>query len=382
LVGISLAVSQRDLKRALAYSSIENVGLIAVSLGLGLWGMSQLHMSIAVLGLTAALLHVWNHSAMKGLLFLAAGSVLHGIGTTDVEHLGGLLKRLPGTSAAILVGSLAISALPPLNGFASEWLMYLSLLNCGLADVGPSALASLLSVSILAIIGTLAVVTFGRIVGIVLLGTPRSNQAARAHEASLWILGPMAVLALVCIGLGVAPQVACQLIARVVNEVSGTSAAFSSYDLLTRSAPLAALGLCSAGLWVAVLCIFALLSLRVRRQPARISTWGCGFVRPTARMQYTSRSFGGLLVQFLPRPLRPRVRIKRPSGYFPTQGEFQAESTDPVSRSVYRPLFARVANRCVQLRVLQQGQTHLYLAYIIVTLVISLTWAWTWSWLR
>ena len=132
LVGISLAVSQRDLKRALAYSSIENIGLIVFSLGLGLWGMSKHQPSIAVLGLTAALLHVWNHSAMKGLLFLAAGSVVHGTGTKDFERLGGLMRRLPWTSTAILIGSVAISALPPLNGFVSEWLMYLGLLKCGL----------------------------------------------------------------------------------------------------------------------------------------------------------------------------------------------------------------------------------------------------------
>jgi len=382
LVGISLAVSQRDLKRALAYSSIENIGLIVVSLGLGLWGMSQHQMSIAVLGLTAALLHVWNHSAMKGLLFLAAGSVLHGTGTKDVERLGGLMRRLPWTSAAILAGSVAISALPPFNGFVSEWLMYLGLLKCGLTETGLTGLAALLGVSILAIIGTLAVVTFGRIVGVVLLGTPRSDQADQAHEASIGMLGPMAVLAAVCIGLGVAPQVACQLIASVVQEVGGTAVASTDYDLLTQGVPLTTIGWSNVGLWIAVSFVFAVLSVRVLQQRAQVPTWGCGYVRPTPRMQYTSRSFGELLVQLLPRPLRPRVRLKRPEGLFPTRSNFQAESPDPVSRSIYEPLFARLANRCVQLRVLQQGQTHLYLAYIIMTVVVGLSWSWAWRWLR
>jgi formate hydrogenlyase subunit 3/multisubunit Na+/H+ antiporter MnhD subunit len=382
LVGISLAVSQRDLKRALAYSSIENIGLIVFSLGLGLWGMSEHQPSIAVLGLTAALLHVWNHSAMKGLLFLAAGSVLHGTGTKDIERLGGLMRRLPWTSAAILVGCVAISALPPLNGFVSEWLMYLGLLKCGLNETGLSGLASLLSVSILAIIGTLAVIAFGRIVGVVLLGTPRSDQADHAHEASVWMLGPMAVLAAVCIGLGAAPQVACQFLASVVQQVGDMSATSSGHDLLTQDVPLTTIGSINIGLWLTVMVVFALLAVWVRQQHTRVSTWGCGYVRPTPRMQYTSRSFGELIAQLLPRPLRPRVRLKRPAGLFPARSEFQAESPDPVSRSVYEPLFARMANRCVRLRVLQQGQTHLYLAYIIVTVVVGLSWASAWGWRR
>jgi hydrogenase-4 component B len=379
LVGISLAVSQRDFKRALAYSSIENVGLIVFSLGLGLWGMSQQQPSIAVLGLTAALLHVWNHCAMKGLLFLAAGSVLHGTGTKDTERLGGLMRRLPWTGTAILIGSIAISALPPLNGFVSEWLMYLGLLKTGLTETGLSGLASLLSVSILAIIGTLAVITFGRIVGVVLLGTPRSDQAEHAHEASIWMLGPMAVLAVVCIGLGAAPQIACQLITSVVQEVGEASAAYARFDLLTQGVLLTTIGWSNIGLWIAVLVIFTLLTLRVR-QHTRVPTWGCGYVCPNARMQYTSRSFGELIANLLPRPLRPRVRFRHLEGPFPARSKFQADCPDPVRRDVYEPLFARLANRCVQLRVLQQGQSHLYLAYIILTVVVGLSWASVWEW--
>ena len=381
LVGISLAFSQRDFKRALAYSSIENIGLIVFSLGLGLWGMSERQTSIAVLGLTAALLHVWNHSAMKGLLFLAAGSVVHGTGTKDFERLGGLMTRLPWTSTAILVGSIAISALPPLNGFVSEWLMYLGLLKCGLTATGLIGLASLLSVSILAIIGTLAVITFGRIVGVALLGTPRSYETDHAHEASILMLGPMMILAVVCVGLGAAPRVACQLIAGVVQQVGESSAALVGNDELNKNVPLTTIGHMNLGLWIAVLVVFALLTLRVRQRTS-VRTWGCGYVCPNARMQYTSRSFGELMANLLPRPLRPRARLRRLKGLFPGRSSFQAESPDPVRRSVYEPLFARLASWCLRLRVLQQGQTHLYLAYIIVTVVVALSWASAWGWRR
>jgi formate hydrogenlyase subunit 3/multisubunit Na+/H+ antiporter MnhD subunit len=383
LIGIALALSQRDFKRALAYSSIENIGLIVFSLGLGLWGISEHQTSIAVLGLTAALLHVWNHSAMKGLLFLAAGSVLHGTGTKDFERLGGLMKRLPWTSTVILVGSVAISALPPLNGFVSEWLMYLGLMKCGLIETGLIGLACLLSVSVLAIVGTLAVITFGRIVGVALFGSPRSDHTDHAHEASIWMLGPMTVLAVICVGLGTAPQVACQLITGVVQQVGGTSAAPAGYDALNHDAPLTTIGHMNLGLWIAVLSVFGLLTLRVR-QRTRVSTWGCGYVSPNARMQYTSSSFVELMANLLPRPLRPRVRFRHFKGLFPARSTFQSESPDPVRRSVYEPLFARLANRCAKLRVLQQGQTYLYLAYIIVTVVLALAWssAWHWGWPR
>jgi hypothetical protein len=133
------------------------------------------------------------------------------------------------------------------------------------------------------------------------------------------------------------------------------------------------------GLWIAALVVFTLLTFRVRRHTG-VPTWGCGYVRPNARMQYTSRSFGEFIATLLPRPLRPHVRFRRLKGLFPARSKFQAESPDPMRRGVYEPLFARLANRCVQLRVLQQGQSHLYLAYILLTVVVGLSWASVWAW--
>ena len=169
-VGISLALQQRDIKRVLAYSSIENVGLIGLALGVGLWGWADDVPAAAVLGMTAALLHIWNHALMKGLMFFAAGSVLHGTGTKDMEKLGGLMKRMPQTGAAMMFGAVAIAALPPLNGFVGKWLMYLSLLKCGFATDGGLGLTALLAVGLLALIGGLAAIAFVRLTGIVLLG--------------------------------------------------------------------------------------------------------------------------------------------------------------------------------------------------------------------
>src|ERR1017187_737420 len=177
IVGISLALQQRDIKRVLAYSSIENMGLIGLALGVGLWGWASGLAAVAVLGTTAGLLHVWNHALMKGLMFFAAGSVLHGTGTKDMEKLGGLMKKMPYTASAMIAGAVALAALPPLNGFVSEWLMYLGLLKSGFATSDSRSLMALFAVGVLALIGALAAATFVRLIGIVLLGSPRSEAA-------------------------------------------------------------------------------------------------------------------------------------------------------------------------------------------------------------
>ena len=184
LVGISLALYQRDMKRVLAYSSIENMGLIGLALGVGLFGSATGQSAVAALGTSAGLLHIWNHALMKCLMFFAAGSVLHGTGTKDLEKLGGVAKRMPWTGVAMIIGAVAISALPPLNGFVSKWLMYLSLMKYGLATSGGRGLTALLAVGVLALVGGLAGIAFVRLTGIALLGSPRSD-AARARPRIL-----------------------------------------------------------------------------------------------------------------------------------------------------------------------------------------------------
>jgi formate hydrogenlyase subunit 3/multisubunit Na+/H+ antiporter MnhD subunit len=205
VLGVSLAVFQRDLKRALAYSSIENVGLIMLALGVGVWGITSAHPTVAILGLAGGLLHIWNHSLMKGLMFLSAGSVLHGTGTKDLERLGGLMKRMPRTGVAMTLGALAIAAVPPLNGFVSEWLIFMAMLRGGLEFTGVSRTGLLLAAGVLAFIGGLASICFVRLVGIVLLGQSRSEQARHAHESSGWMTVPLGVLAAFCVVAGVLP---------------------------------------------------------------------------------------------------------------------------------------------------------------------------------
>jgi formate hydrogenlyase subunit 3/multisubunit Na+/H+ antiporter MnhD subunit len=376
LVGISLALSQRDVKRVLAYSSIENMGLIGLVLGVGLWANAGGMPAVAALAMAAALLHVWNHALMKGLMFLAAGSVLHATGTRDMERLGGLMRRMPWTGAAMMTGVVAICGLPPLNGFVSEWLMYLSLMKRGLAANDGPGLMALLSVGLLALVGGLAAIAFVRLTGIVLLGSPRSEAARHAHESSPWMLAPMALLACLCLTVAVIPGTVASGFSGVLDQVLGRGAGPLFLGPETSDAPLAALG--NANAWTLIaLAATAAGSWLLGRKGALSEgpTWGCGYARPTARMQYTGRSFAEMIGErLLPRFLRPRTTRRAPRGLYPSRGEFGSHCPDPVSERVYGPFFRRWAERFSRLRILQQGKVHVYLVYMVLAVVLALAW--------
>jgi formate hydrogenlyase subunit 3/multisubunit Na+/H+ antiporter MnhD subunit len=372
LVGISLALAQRDLKRVLAYSSIENVGIILFALGLGLWGASHGRAEIAALGFAGGLLHAWNHVVMKGLMFLSAGSVLHGAGTKDLERLGGLMKRMRVTGVLMTIGAIAISGLPPLNGFVSEWLIYLGLMNHGVASRGTVGIVALVTVGIIALIGGLAVICFIRLIGVALLGQPRSEAAAHAHESSTWMLAPMIVLAAVAIGIAVVPAPFINALGAVIGQLGG-SAVRADTPLAAASAGI--LGYASMAVFVALAIGGVLVVVQTRRNAVVDDTWGCGYAAPTARMQYTARSFSETIAERLvPPPLRTRIAVTPPSAIFPARVGFSSETDDPMTKRVYEPLLARWGDRFARLRWLQHGVLHVYLAYIVLVLVVALAW--------
>jgi hydrogenase-4 component B len=381
LVAISLAACQRDVKRVLAYSSVENVGLIILALGVGLWGVATGSASVAALGVTAGLLHVWNHAAMKGLMFFAAGSVAHGAGTRDLEQLGGLMRRMPWTGTVMLVGAVAIAALPPLNGFTGKWLTYLGLAECGLAASPDRGLTALLLIGLLALVGGLSAVTFVRLCGITLLGAPRSQPARRAHEPPWWMRGPMLALALSCVAAAVVPDRVAASFGGARDAVLGRTTGDATFTGRKPDAALATLGAFNGWTFAALAAVAVPLALWVRRGATAGPTWGCGYAAPTPRMQYTGRSFAEMLAErVLPRVLRPRIARKVPDGLFPSAGEYTSECPDPVSNWVYEPFFARWSRRFARLRILQQGKVHVYLLYILLTVVLALAWASVRAW--
>jgi hydrogenase-4 component B len=373
VLGVAFAIGQHDLKRLLAYHSIENIGIIVMGLGLALMGRSLGRTDWVILGLSGALLHVWNHALFKALLFFSAGSVIHSVHTREIDHLGGLAKRMPRTALCFLIGAVAICGLPPLNGFVSELLIYLGLFHT-LGDRGGWSLAGAsFAAPTLALIGALAVACFVKVYGAVFLGAARSQHAAEGHESPRTMVGPMFVLAGCCFFIGLAPA----LIAPILDNAA------RAWDSSLVDAPLSLTALAPLGwvtgmslLLVAILLVSAaLLWSRLRHSIVeRTATWGCGYVAPTSRMQYTSSSFAQMLVGLFGWALRPRIRRPENLPMFPRKSDFHSEAPDVVLDEAVLPAF-RFGEWLFSLaRVLQRGSVQLYLLYIFIALIALLLW--------
>ena len=373
VLGIAFAIGQHDLKRLLAYSSIENIGIIVMGIGLALLGRSQGRAEWIILGLSGALLHVWNHALFKGLLFLTAGSIIHGVETREIDQLGGLAKRMPRTSICFVIGALAVCGLPALNGFVSEFLIYLGLFDTLKSDKGSAFAAAALAAPILAMIGALAVACFVKLFGAVFLGTPRSEHSRHAHESGLSMIGPMSVLAACCFVIGLAPTMVAPVLAKAVSawapELSGVE------SRLMVLAPLDWISVMALVLVAALAVTSLLLWIRLRGSVVdKNSTWGCGFVAPTPRIQYTSSSFAEMLVNLFGWALRPRTQRPKVVALFPQRTDFQSEVFDPVLDEAVLPTFRFVADKFSWFRVFQQGRIQTYLLYIFGALLALLLW--------
>jgi len=378
VLGVGFAIGQHDLKRLLAYHSVENIGIILIGLGVAVLGRSTGRPALVALGLAGALLHVWNHGLFKALLFLSAGSVLHATGTREIDRLGGLWRRMPRTALAFLIGAVAICGLPPLNGLVSELLVYLGLFRAGSGDGGPW-LAGVLAAPALALVGALAVACFVKVFGAVFLGQARTPDAERGHEAGPAMVIPMAVLAALCFGVALgAPLVARALDAAVA---AWGGAAGAAPPPLATTAPLAWVSAASATLLAALALVFWWLLRRTRAAaadaaapPAALPTWDCGYAAPSARMQYTSSSFAETIVGLLDWALRPDRFVPRLDGPFPPAAAFHSHVPDTVLDRLILPTFSFAGRTFARLRPIQRGNVHLYLLYILGTLLALLLW--------
>ena len=363
VLGVLWALGQHDLKRVLAYSSVENIGIILLGMGVGALGIAYHQPVVAVLGLTGAVLHTLNHALFKSLLFLGAGAVARATGTRSIDQLGGVGRRMPLTATAFLLGSVAIVGLPPLNGFVSEWVVLQGLLRSGMTR-GPTQVTVVVAAGV-GIIAALALACFSRVFGVVFLGQPRSQRVADAWDPGSGLLVPMLALASACAVLGLAPSLALGPAARVVAQLlpAGTRAtAISDAGLAPAALGISRLAAALAG----VLALIGVIRARLARQrvPTRAATWGCGYGRPSPRMQYTGSSFAAPLLAAFGSLTQPPIR-RTPTSY----------ATDPEDRVVNRvvgPAWDRVKAAAGTLRPLQQGRVTTYLQYIVVTVVILL----------
>lgn len=377
ILGVLWALAQHDLKRLLAYHSVENVGIIALGIGVGMLGVSYANPTMTALGFAGALLHVVNHAVFKSLLFFGAGAVAHATGTREIDHLGGLLKRMPTTGATFLVGAAAICGLPPLNGFVSEFLIYLGAAS-GLSGRVPgpvgTALASVLAMGALVLIGGLAAACFTKAFGVVFLGEPRSAEAQDSHEVGAAMRWPMVLLAGVCLLIGLAAPFCPRVLAPAVAV-----AAPWSPDLAAAadgaSAPLRGVTFGTCGLLAGVVLLAAIRRrLLARRSVEQGGTWDCGYVAPSPRMQYTASSFAQPVVHFFHLLLRPHSATTEPRGLFPSRARLHTHTPDLLRQWVYQPLFLVVAWVASKFRWMQQGRIQMYVLYIALTILLLMLW--------
>ena len=363
--GIALATAQDDYKRLLAYSSIENVGVILMALGLFALGLADGEAALATVGLAAAVLHVWNHALFKPLLFLVAGALLHETETRRMSRLGGLARKMPQVAAVAALASLAICALPPLNGFVSEWLLYTGLLrgtalHAGAWGGGLAAVAVMLAMT-----GALALLAFVKLFATVFLGEARSEAGASARDPRWPMRAPMLVLALLCLAVGSAPRAAVDLAARAAGAWSELEAATDGIV----PGGLARIGAVSVAVLVVAALGTAWLAGRARTtRTARPGTWDCGFATPSARMQYGPSSLVQTLVGLFAWVIVPRREEARVHGSFPPPARHGFSAPDVVLDRGVLPVLRGATRAALRLRMLQRGAIQVYVLYILFAL--------------
>ncbi len=371
ILGVLFALTQHDLKRLLAYHSIENIGIISLGMGLGCLGLAHDNPVLATIGFAAALLHVLNHGLFKSLLFLGAGAYAQALGGRGIEGAGGLLRRMPWTSLFSWIGAASICGLPPFNGFISEWLVYDGLLG---GELGYARYA-MLSAAALALIGGLAAACFTKAYGALTLGEPRAEAAAAAADPGQLMLWPMAVLAGSCLVIGICPGPFVSSAARCAATIGRFPPASTLPMIAGGMAALGIIGLMGAsalGL-AGVLWLWRGALLRTREVGAA-STWGCGFTQPTARMQYTASSYASPLVRAFDGVLKPEFQFHPPAGYWPRRSSYHSHTPDLTLDRALIPAAASAKGALAVVRRLQHGRLQYYLLYVLGFLVAVLFW--------
>ncbi|MBU3914753.1 hydrogenase, partial [bacterium] len=368
ILGVVYAMGQHDLKRLLAYSSVENIGIILIGIGLGMVGVAYNNPLMATLGFAGGLLHVFNHALFKSLLFMGAGMVLHKTGTRSIDMLGGLLKKMKVTGVTFLIGSLAISGLPPFNGFVSEFFVYLGGFN-GISMEKTPFVLSLLAIISLAIIGGLALACFTKVVGVVFQGEPRSKSAENVNEDGMTMKISMGILAALCALMGVFPEMVTRMSIKAVSALGPGYSDISLSPFIEMTGNITRY----AAVFLAVfLVIFAIRTLLYKgKKITQSGTWGCGFTQPTVKMQYTGSSYTASILELF-KPFAP-LKEDHPviKGRLPAKTRYHSRIEDIAELhldKIVRPILFLFD----KLRWIQHGDIHLYIGYILLTIILLL----------
>lgn len=369
--GAMQALVQSNAKRLLAFSTVENMGLVLLAIGAGVVGYASGQMITAWLGLAAALMHLVHHSLFKGLLFMGAGAVLESTGTVELDALGGLAQGMPQVSRCMAVGVATVAGLPPFCGLVGEVLLFAALATgMGVHDPGVRGVM-LAGFVCVALVSGVVLAGMTRLFGIAFLGVPRSSLAARAHEAGRLMLLPMVVAAVTCLAAAVAAPVVLGLALPAVGVVLGAVPG----DLL---APFVA-GVAQIAIICVVVAVGVVVVAGLRRllpgwaDARRFRTWDCGYAAPSARMQYSAFGFAHPLWRAIGGKSVARVVAENPVGLFPTHARVGVELVDPI-RLVWEGLFAGVRGACDALKWLQHGRIQLYVFTMVAVLGILIAW--------
>ncbi|MBC8016318.1 MAG: hydrogenase 4 subunit B [Sporomusaceae bacterium] len=388
VIGVLHAFVEHDIKRLLAYSSVENIGITLLGIGAGMVFMGSQHPVLAGVAFSAALYHVFNHALFKSLAFMGAGAVLQAAHTKNIEHLGGLIKKMPYTAALCLVSSVAIASLPPLNGFISEWLTFQALLFLpqGLAGITGKIVSALL-IALLGLTGALAAACFATAFGITFLAKPRSKQAEQAVEAVPSMLTAMGILAGLCVVLGVWPQVMLRILAQTLGNYPSIDAAglinhdwsMLSFTIDQSNGELSTTGvilLLAGGLVLAGL----LHSAFGKEKVAAGETWTCGIV-PNHHMEYTATGFSRSIRMVFKNIIDSHDETlvnANDNKYHGRKLFYHVHIRYLFVSAIYRPINEMIIRVAKFMKKIQTGSVQLYVGYIMAVTVVILIWSTGW----
>ncbi len=373
IYGVMLAILQHNLKKLLAYHSIENIGIIGIGIGLGTIGIGMNNPLLTTLGFAGALLHTLNHSLFKSLLFFSAGNVYQATHSMNIESFGGLIKKMPHTAGLFLVASLAICGLPPFNGFVSEFLIYAGLYN-GLGGNSPALLLALVSALFgLALIGGLALLCFTKAFGVVFLGTPRQHFHQPQSEAKTGTLVPMYAIVVLMLAIGLFPGIFLEALSAPLAAFQAKMPGVENVAALPENVGQMAvnIGWCAAGFLALAGLVIFIQQKMVKRTPGTIAaTWGCGYVGDASRMQYTAGSFVRSYRK-LAEPLFSIHKKKRPvEGIFPTDGWQETHPYDKAEAWLIDLPLRNLKNFIGKFQFLQNGNPQFYVLYGVVFIAL------------
>lgn len=372
LLGVLYALTQHDTKALLAYHSVENIGIILLGCGVGFYGMATGNAILAAAGFIGGLYHVINHATFKGLLFLGAGSVIFRTHTKDMEILGGLGRKMPLTAFAFLVGAMAISALPPLNGFVSEWFTYQSLIQAALGSGVAGTIIFTMAIVALALTGVLAVMCFVKVYSVIFTGTPRDEKIwEHAKESPALMVAGMFVLVAACVALGLGAPYAATKIIGVITYITGSgfdSAAGISVKAVSGSvvSPVLITIIFVSMLFVPI--IFTMVFKDSTSTVRKTKPWACG-AKYSSRMQITASPFTGFLRQTMNWLYRSEVHFEETNGYF-GKVKYSSHAKDIWWDIIYVPIIKGFSGLSQKLSVIQNGRMQIYASYVLIMLAV------------